>query len=324
MVPLLLLEDRRPTSPPELICNIPVRITTRPRRNVDNSMKINSRCLSRIPLVELTPTYQRGSLAKVPRICVSNVRSLAPKIDEVSEFLLRHQIDLAFITETWLKESIDDSVISISGYCVFRRDRETDCHGGVCIYVNTEQLNNFTVLEDLNCCEQHELLWLRIRPNRLPRGVPSIVVGILYYPPGGDDKLICDHLFQTLSSIESNYPNSGIILAGDFNRLNINRILKQLCLKQLVKVPTRNDAILDLVLTNLHDHYCSPESLPPFGLSDHNTLIVHPSNKTHTSNKKIIRMKRDHRSSRRAEFGRYLCSIDWSSINSDQNSCEEM
>ena len=86
--------------------------------------------LSRIPLVGLTPTYQRGSLAKVPRICVSNVRSLAPKIDEVSEFLLRHQIDLAFITETWLKESIDDSVVSISGYCVFRRDRKTDVSWG--------------------------------------------------------------------------------------------------------------------------------------------------------------------------------------------------
>ena len=146
----------------------------------------------------------------------------------------------------------------------------------------------------------------------------------LYYPPGGDDKLICDRLFQTLSSIESNYPNNGIILAGDFNRLNISRILKQFCLKQFVKVPTGNNAILDLVLTNLHDNYCSSESLPPFGLSDHHTLIVQPLNKTHTSNKKVIRMKRDHRPSRRAEFGRYLCSIDWSSINYDQNSCEEM
>ena len=160
-------------------------------------MKINNRCLSRIPLIRLTHTYQRESLTKVPRICVSNVRSLAPKIDKVSEFLLRHQIDLAFITETWLKESIDDSVISIYGYCVFRRDRKTDCPGGVCIYVNTERLNNVTVLDDLNCCKQHELLWLRIRPDRLPRSISSIVVGILYYPPGGDDKLICDHLFQT-------------------------------------------------------------------------------------------------------------------------------
>ena len=95
---------RRPTSPPELTYNIPVRITTRARRNVDNSMKINNRCLLRIPSVGLTPIYQRGSPAKVPRVCVSNVRSLAPKIDEVSEFFLRHQIDLGFITETWLKD----------------------------------------------------------------------------------------------------------------------------------------------------------------------------------------------------------------------------
>ena len=69
------LKDRRPVSPPELIHNIPVRITTRPRRNVDNSMKINNTCLSRIPLVGLTPTYHCGSPAKVPRIFVSNVRS---------------------------------------------------------------------------------------------------------------------------------------------------------------------------------------------------------------------------------------------------------
>ena len=107
-------------------------------------------------------------------MCIKR-KVLAPKIYEVSEFLLRHQIDLAFIllrhqidlafiTETWLKESIDDSVVSISGYCFFRRDRKTDCHAGVCTYVNTERLNNFTVLDDLNCCEQRELLWLRIRP----------------------------------------------------------------------------------------------------------------------------------------------------------------
>ena len=71
-------------------------------------------------------------------------------------------------------------------------------------------------------------------------------------------------------------------------------------------------------------YYCSPESLPTFGLSDQNTLIVQPLKKTRTSNKKIIKMKRDHRPSRRAEFGRFVCSIDWSSMNSDQNRCEEM
>ena len=55
------------------------------------------------------------------------------------------------------------------------------------------------------------------------------------------------------------------------------------------------------VLTNLHDHYCSPETYSLLD-SDHSTLIVHPLNRIRMANKKIIRMKRDHRPSRKAEF----------------------
>ena len=67
------------------------------------------------------------------------MRSLAPKIDEASKFIAHNQIDLAFSTETWLKESIDDSVISIPGYTgFFCRDKKTDDHKGMCIYVNIE------------------------------------------------------------------------------------------------------------------------------------------------------------------------------------------
>jgi hypothetical protein len=47
-----------------------------------------------------------------------NVRSLTPKIEEVQEFLNRNDITMAFITETWLKPTIMDSVISIPGYTV--------------------------------------------------------------------------------------------------------------------------------------------------------------------------------------------------------------
>ena len=61
-------------------------------------------------------------------------------------------------------------------------------------------------------CEHHELLWLRIGPTRLLRGISSIVVGVLCHPSGGDNKTICDHLFQTFTLIESKYPNSGILL----------------------------------------------------------------------------------------------------------------
>ena len=62
--------------------------------------------------------------------------SLVPKVDELREFLLRYEISLAFITETWLKGLIQDSVVTIPGYTTFRRDREKDNHGGVCAYIN--------------------------------------------------------------------------------------------------------------------------------------------------------------------------------------------
>ena len=42
----------------------------------------------------------------VPRVMLSNVMSLTPKLDEVSEFLLRKKIDIGFITETWLKDRV--------------------------------------------------------------------------------------------------------------------------------------------------------------------------------------------------------------------------
>ena len=45
-------------------------------------------------------------------------------------------------------------------------------------------------------------------------------------------------------------------------------------LKQIIKIPARKDAVLDLLLTNLHRFYDAPQGFPPFGLSDHNAITV--------------------------------------------------
>jgi len=58
--------------------------------------------------------------------------SLAPKIDEVQEFLLRSDISLGFITETWLKETIADSAVHIPGNTIIQKDEIVNNHGGVC------------------------------------------------------------------------------------------------------------------------------------------------------------------------------------------------
>ena len=147
----------------------------------------------------------------VPKVMVTNVRSLVPKLDEVQEFLIRNDINFAFITETWLKESIAESIINIPGYTVFRRDRKNDDHGGVCAYIRTEKCN-YRRMDELNCCENHEILWLYLRPDRLPRGFSCIIAGLVYHPPSGNASSICDHLFNSLTMAESKYPNCGILV----------------------------------------------------------------------------------------------------------------
>ena len=105
---------------------------------------------------------------KVPDVMLANVMSLVPKIDEVTEFIVRNKINLSLITETWLKESVPNSVIDIPGFTLLRRDRLSQIHGGVCAYIK-ETHYKYKRLDDLNCCDDHECLWIYLRPTRLPR-----------------------------------------------------------------------------------------------------------------------------------------------------------
>ena len=60
---------------------------------------------------------------------LSNVMSFVPKIDELAQVLKNNNVDLVFITETY----IPDDVIQISNFKVFRRDRNQREHGGFCL-----------------------------------------------------------------------------------------------------------------------------------------------------------------------------------------------
>jgi hypothetical protein len=87
-------------------------------------------------------------------------------------------------------------------------------------------------------------------------------------------------------------PNAAIILAGDFNRLNTAQITIQFHLKQLVKFPTRGERTLDLILTNLNKFYQAPTKDPPFGLSDHYTVILPLETvRSHTMQKEQLRLE---------------------------------
>lgn len=103
-----------------------------------------------------------NSSYQAPKIMVADAMSLAPKITEVQEFTDRNKVTLAFVTETWLKSAVEDTVVDIPGFSIVRRDRASNAHGNVCLHIK-EDLFRFKKLKELRCCKDHESLWVRLR-----------------------------------------------------------------------------------------------------------------------------------------------------------------
>ena len=82
---------------------------------------------------------------------------------------------------------------------------------------------------------------------------------------------LIEHLTSKLDIALSLCPNAGISLIGDFNRCPVSLVLRHFTLKQIVKVPTRGNSALDLILTNMSALCNPPVSLPPTG--DHNSVL---------------------------------------------------
>ena len=80
--------------------------------------------------------------------------------------------------------------------------------------------------------------------------------------------------------------------------------------------------LLVLSTTNLSHTYNENAvyTLPPFGLSDHNVVIVHTKKRPSRAgpSRKLI-SRRDTRASRKVELGRFFSAVDWSILDSAPN-----
>ena len=229
----------------------------------------------------------------VPGLILSNTMSLAPKIDEIRYSVLQNNVDFASFTETWLSDSVGDNAIQIPGYNVVRKDRLIGQHGGVCLYIKASI--PYEVLDQFHH-PALEVLWVKTRPHRLPRGLSCIIVGTVYHPPSAHAETMINFLLEQLASMESTYSNCGFIILGDFNNLDVGRIKNQFRLKQLIQFHTRGNRTLDLILTNLKKYYQPPVKLPPFGLSDHFTVLAEPKIRGDNQLNKKTKHSRDLRS----------------------------
>ena len=155
-----------------------------------------------------------------------------------------------------------------------RKDRQKKKAGGVACYIrNSVPYKRLQNLED----DTHEAVWINSRPRHLPRQFSCIAVGCIYHPPDADNTSMHDYLTNCIDHILRMHPSCGVILTGDFNQLRDLFLRSHYGFKQMVEQPTRQQAILDKIWTNLSPVYDKPIVLSQLGTSDHNMVLFSPS-----------------------------------------------
>ncbi len=134
---------------------------------------------------------------------------MLPKIDDLQPTFELHGVDLAFITETWLNENIDDAAVELPNYTIVRRDKSLRIGAGVCAYINS--CIPYKVLHELHD-DDFETLWIYIRPHKLIHGYSYLIVCIAYIPPNCDKNDFIEHLTVKLDSALRSHPNAGIFI----------------------------------------------------------------------------------------------------------------
>uniref|UniRef100_A0A3B1IGL0 Reverse transcriptase domain-containing protein n=1 Tax=Astyanax mexicanus TaxID=7994 RepID=A0A3B1IGL0_ASTMX len=261
---------------------------------------------------------QRGFRMALPAMHLANVRSLPNKMDEL---LLLNKTNRDFyssaalcFTETWLSELIPDNGLHLPEFCLHRADRQKELSGkmkggGICFYINKGWCTDVTVVSKY-CSPNLESLFLNCKPFYSPREFSSFILAGVYVPPQAD----VSNALQTLSDLvnlsELKYPDSLLIIMGDFNRAKLNHELPKF--RQHINCPTRDNNILDHCYTVLKGAY---HSVPraALGHSDHCLIHLIPTYKQKVkSAKPVIRTVKKWTNEAKEELQDCFDCTDWS------------
>lgn len=216
-----------------------------------------------------------------------NAHSIAPKHKQTEFFnvLLEENVQIAVVTETWLKNEIN---FYISEYKIYRQDRN-DPHckngGGVAILIKNS-IQHFPLPSLKTKC--FETVGIKISCNN-----EDITIIGAYFRGGNSNKLLENHFKHDLSIF--NKISGKFLIVGDFNCRNRNwncmknntwgRILDNKLLNSrftLLHTATPTyyphrlkgaPSTIDLVLTNYCTHLSSPITLEKLN-SDHLPILL--------------------------------------------------
>lgn len=122
-----------------------------------------------------------------------------------------------------------------------------------------------------------------------------------------------NYLCESMSRIETQFPDCGVILLGDFNKLDLSHFANAFGVKQVVPSPTCGQSKLDLVFTSFHAFYDVPDA----------TVEVQSLEREKLPSQKIVLQSRDLRATKRLAMRMYLEEVDVCSLVGSLESCQE-
>lgn len=113
-----------------------------------------------------------------------NIRSLLPKLPLFTHDYLDERLDIILVSESWLKNGLDDSLFTVPGYHFIRIDRPSlKRGGGLCIYLKDNIVyEELQPSDDENGGENLEFLCLKLHIG----GHKKLIILLMYRPPNGD------------------------------------------------------------------------------------------------------------------------------------------
>ena len=230
--------------------------------------------------------------ASLPLVMLTNARSVYNKVINLKKWLTEVFPDCALISESWnymsRREDLTD-LLADTPFQVFYYRRPRGKTGGCCAII----FNNSRFIVDqvhVQTEEGIETVWAMLTPRKLDhklQHIKRICVSSIYIAPRSKLKSeTMDHIIQSIHIIRARYDNNvSFILGGDVNHTDYTDVLDSYgALKQCVTVGTRNQATLEIILSDLINLYHPPTVLDPLKVdegkagkdSDHNIVIFAP------------------------------------------------
>ena len=199
---------------------------------------------------------------------------------------INHVIPFIALTETWLKSYIADAQVTIPGYVTSRCDRDKRVGGGVLLYSHQDiPLSSCETFDDSVCQALFGVFH-----------TVKMCVAIVYRPPNASHSSFLNSMKFIRSKIaELDDDSYQFCISGDFNfplidwqSLSVSSgassdtadsancllsFMSDHLMNQYVTVPTRENNILDLFITN-NDNLVTNVSSTETDISDHNMVDI--------------------------------------------------